>query len=143
MFNANANSQLFDELARLETQLATPVVPGEETAWLGAVREAIHSVNRALRPAIEQAHAAQFAEMREEDAVMAPRVESLKSDDKTNLTTSQELAERFRALEARYEVESNESLLNEQFENFVNDGLAFVVAVRKQETVVQTWFTHV
>lgn len=142
MIDEAPKTALIEGLARLETQLATPAIPGEETAWLSAAQNALQGVERELRPAIASTHREQFAEMRVEDAVLGPQIEALKADDEANLVQLDDLCRQFDKLRSKFKSEANESLLKEDFDCFVEKGLAFVVAVRRQETALQTWFTE-
>jgi hypothetical protein len=142
MDESNPQSVLLEALICLETQLATPVIAGEEKAWLSVTQKAVDDVEQDLRPAISTTHATQFSEMREADAAFGPRIDSLKAEDKANLERLEQLQQKLAKLQGKFKTEANESLLKEDFDAFVDEGLAFVVAVRKQETAIQTWFTE-
>ena len=135
-------SVLLEELAKLETQLATPAISGEEAAWLTATSEALRVVEREVRVAVGKTHPAQFGQMRKEDAALGSQIESLEQEDQANLQRLDEIVTRIAKLHGKYTTEANESLLKEDFDNFVDEGLAFVVAVRKQETALTTWFAE-
>jgi hypothetical protein len=137
-----SQSALLEALVRLETQVATPVIAGEEKAWLSVVQKSLGDVERELRPAISRTHAAQFAEMRDADAALGAQIETLKSADQASLEQLDELLRKLAKLQGKLATEVNESLLKEDFDTFVDLGLAFVVAVRKQETAIQTWFSE-
>ena len=130
------------KLESLEKHLETPVVPGEQFAWLRAADTALMEVGLALRTQIARAHPQQFAEIETEDAELIRRVEQLQAEDR-------EITESFRELQTEVEqlaqqadrIAPDEGPLENKVSRFADRALALVIQVRKQEQAIDTW-TH-
>lgn len=132
----------FDEvLDGLEQQLETPVVPGELESWTGEAQLAMARLAHALRHRVEDVHDEQLAEIAAEDAELVIRVEALRGEDEALLEEVDRLRSRAAKLnEAAPRAEPNERRLGRGVDAFVEEALAFVIRVRKQEVALRTWY---
>jgi DNA repair exonuclease SbcCD ATPase subunit len=138
---SEANPQLTEALESLEKRLETPIIPGELMEWTDAVTEAVVEVEKHLVGQIEEAHPKQLAEMREQDEGLAPRVEQLEQADaalRQKLADVGRLARKLRDVAEK--IEAEEHRFAEATAALVEKGLDLVIAARKQEAAIATWY---
>lgn len=132
---------LSQALEKFEKCLETPVVPGELPQWCRRANEACGEVDAHLRREIEETHPQMFRQIQEEDPGLAARVESLREEDE-QLLERIEHAKTFleRLTPTAGAVEPDEGRVDEHVQSAVDAGLQLVLAVRKQETAITTWY---
>ena len=128
-------------LQTLETNLETPVVPGELAGWVRSVRAAIDTVAPLLHERIYVKHRRMLEQIGEQDPEQLPRVEQLRQEGGALL---EELAARtgeFRDLDrANSDRQENARAFEEDIERVVQRGLALVIHVRRHDTALATWY---
>jgi len=138
---AESATRFRDALQKLEKALATPAIEGELAEWGRAVQEAWDEAAACIRASVDVAHRKQMKEIAETDPEMFKRVEEIDKEDNEirrllhnfdndvpRVTRALPIAEKDPA-----------ARVNEEQAKLVNEGLAFVSRVRKQDVVVQTW----
>ena len=141
MSNLQTETALRESLTRFETCLQTPVVSGDLTQWLNDARAACEEVCRLVPEESDTIHAEMLRKMAQQDLELASRVEQLSQQE----TELKEESERLRGQldqlvsHARM-VEPDEAKLDKPVSDFIQAGLAFILAVRKQETALTTWY---
>jgi hypothetical protein len=131
---------LRDALSRLETALGTPVISGELTDWVQAVRKDFEAVRGALRAEFHEGHRQQFANIMQQDLELARRVEQLKEEDQTLLLQMAKWGEELdRLASIAAAIGRDENRAGEYTQGVVEAGLMFIAHVRKQETAITTW----
>jgi len=134
-------SALREALATLEKCLETPVVPGELPEWAERAQAACRDVESHLKREIDEVHPEMFRQIRGEDPGLAPRVDDLREEDKNLLEKMGRVASYLDRLRpAAGAVEPEENRMEEYVQKAVDAGLELVLAVRKQETAISTWY---
>jgi hypothetical protein len=137
---ADGDATLLKELARLESCLATPLVPGELVTWFSAVEETFADLKPLLRRQTRERHRTQYEQIMRDDPALQRSVEHLKEEDDVLVDMLERLesaASDFVAKAA--DIEPDEGLMRPEWERFVDEGLWFVIRVRKQDTAIRTW----
>ena len=127
-------------LEKLEHCLETPFVPGELERWFEQTQQAMQDVAKLLPRQLDETHAQQLQEIESEDPGLEHRVEEIRRVDG-------ELRERFAQFHKRVDqlakgagnVEPDEARMKEACYELVDEGLALVIAARKQEVALRTW----
>lgn len=133
--------KLADALDEFEACLETPIVPGELESWTSAARAACGSVGVVLRDQINDAHPEQYAAITQEDPELDHRIEQLRDEDQQLLAQFEALNRRMQELPAKASfVEPREGKLEDQTSDVVEDGLALIIRVRRQEQAISTWY---
>ena len=133
-------SQLRSALEALETSLETPRVPGELEPWLAGVRMTIEKVAPLLTRELDRDHKTLLAQIAAEDPELHARVARLKCGEEETRAQLARLQEWItRLAEKTPYVEPDEGRLEQEIVKFVEQGLAFVIHVRKQEIAIDTW----
>ncbi len=129
------------ELNDLETQLETPVVPGELRGWLEVAQQTFAALLPALQSYIADRHRSVIELIADQDPGLLTRVEHLKGEDQ------QIVAELERQLKIATSVsqhsdlwEPDEGRADQAVQKMVDEGLALVIRIRKQEAAINTWF---
>lgn len=140
---AVAETELRDSLAAFETCLEMPLVPGQFEVWLADARSALARVGTILPEHIRRDHRPQIEEIADEDKELFARVETLRSTDRKTLERLNWFYEWGARLADRTALtEPDEGKLEEEFAEFIKQGLEFVIHVRKQELAVTTWLNE-
>lgn len=143
MKTPNVSPQMSAAVERFESCLEEPVVPGELPEWAANAYAACEAVAPHLRHEIDQVHPKLFREIQQEDPSLGTRIEELRQAD-TELT--QRLSDVDHALSelrsAASIAEPDESRIEAQLDAAVKSGLDFVIALRKQETAIATWYVE-
>lgn len=131
---------LAEALRTLETNLETPVVPGELTTWIRNVKESCDAVGCRLREAIEHSHEERFQQIVAQDPALMPRVQQLRIEDQELLGDAKTIAHAIANLEKQNgDRVANQAKSDERIAEIVELGIAFVVRTRTQETALSTW----
>jgi hypothetical protein len=136
----NIKEPLTDQLRGLETALDTPPVPGELRTWATTLRKTFDDMTREILQQIDTVHPKQFHEIEEQNADLLARVEQLRDEDRKNRDWSRSLSVQFAELEANaVRAGADEKQVIEQQQKLLDEGLRFVMNVRRQETAIRTW----
>ena len=137
----SADHELQDALRRLEGYLETPVVPGELEDWTQNVVAAWQEVDHRLETHIRDHHREQLSKIAEEDTEMLAHVERLRDEDVQIVDRFLELSRQVERLAERApKIEPHEQRADAAIEQLVEQGLAWIIRVRKQEAAISTWF---
>jgi hypothetical protein len=138
---SNAEYELKAALTALETSLNTPIVSGELGDWLEAVRKSWAEASAQIRHHVNQLHPRQFEQIGKEDPELLPRVEPLQREDRA---IEEECVRITLAVERNSQhvprLEPDEEKALKHTKKLVEDGIAAIVRVRKQEVAIQTWY---
>ena len=127
-------------LDRLEASLETPFIPGELEAWFDAVASAVADLGPILHGQITLQHGAQFEQIVQESPALQRSVEQLEREDGEVAAAYQALKSRVAELAAKAAtVEPDEALMSQEAARFADEGVWFVVRVRKQDAAIRTW----
>lgn len=139
--NAISNQNgLREGLERLETALETPLVPGELERWVGDVQSALDETAALLERQVGTVHQEEFNEIADEDPELFARVKLLQEEDRKSSEQLEKLRHRAEQLAIiAASIEPDEAELEEDVNAFIEQGLAFVIHVRKQEIAIATW----
>lgn len=136
-------SRLDEGLEALETALESPLVPGELQTWLENAAAAFAKLEAPLRGRIEEDHPRWFDEISHEDEGLLERVKHLREKDRELLAQYERLARQANSIDFKLEEDhETETRLDPIVERLSEHGLEFVIAVRKQEAAVTTWFVE-
>jgi hypothetical protein len=130
-------------LGQLETQLETPVVPGELASWARRTLAALEDTCQVWQREVESAHRDLFQQIQEEDPVLEPQILHLRQKDEQNrleLKSVQDLAAQLADSAARNE--PHERLLKGWVDQLTDRGLRLVISLRKQEVELTTWYAE-
>lgn len=127
-------------LHRLETQLETPVIPGEMPDWCEAAQHEFEPLEAELNRAVREKHLPLLAEIFELDPEQGARVEQLKKTDAELLVRTDKLKQRlYKLCNASEIAEPNEVRVADCVEETIQLGLQLVIDIRKQEIALATW----
>jgi chromosome segregation ATPase len=128
-------------LESLETSLATPVVSGELADWLEAVQKTWAEASAQIDERIEQRHPAQIDEIGKADPELLPRVEQLQEEDAAIKADADSLRTSLERSAAHLpKLEPDEEKAQQHLAKFIDEGMALIARVRKQEVAIQTWY---
>ena len=131
---------LTDPLQRLETALDTPPVPGELRTWASTLRKTFAETTHQILEHIEHVHPEQFEEIEQENSELLARVTGLREEDCKNREWCRSLEHQFAELEANAaRAGADEKQAMDQQQKLLEEGLRFVMNVRRQETAIRTW----
>jgi hypothetical protein len=137
----STESELKPALEAFEVALDTPVVSGELADWLESVGQAWANLSAQLSTHFSTAHTQQLQEIGEQDLELLPRVEQLEAEDAAILEEGEALAQTVaRTTTHAPKLEPDEEKAQAHIKMLIDDGLAFVARVRRQEVAIQTWF---
>ncbi|MEX0612767.1 MAG: hypothetical protein WD738_15065 [Pirellulales bacterium] len=133
-------SDLKTALTGLETSLSTPIVSGELAAWMGEVQKAWQEASAQIHYSVKHLHQRQYDQMAKEDLELLPRIELLKVEDEA-IEQQREHISQMVARDAQHvpKLEPDEGKAQKHVQSLIDEGLAFITRVRKQEVAVQTW----
>jgi hypothetical protein len=132
--------RLHEALGKLEASVETPFVPGEFERWIAEVESAWRNLQPGMELLITTRHPQDYAEIRQEDLELIPRVEQMRQED-AEIQRQADLLERQipRLTAAVAHVEPDEGRLTPRLDAFAHDALSLIIRVRKQEQAVRTW----
>ena len=135
---------LAEAMAQLERRLETPIVPGELSAWSVSATEAFDQAMPRVGEHIAKDHAEQLKAIRDQDAKLAHRVSQLVDEDGRILTEftalHHALGEVARKCQEPPVAKSGPAY--DTGRELADRGLELIVAFRKQEAAVATWFVE-
>jgi Spy/CpxP family protein refolding chaperone len=127
-------------LSQFESCLESPVIPGELPSWAAAVEQTYRGLGGPLRREIEDTHRDQLAQITSEETDLLAQVQQLREEDAQLGEVYQAFGNDIRAFRKQAErVEPHEGKLAERLTRVVNDGLALVIRIRKQQRAIRTW----
>jgi hypothetical protein len=136
----NAPEEVLNAVGHLATCLETPQVPGELEHWMATVRQAADGAGQLLRRRLATVHKTDYAEIAAADPGLLHRVEQMKTEDARSLELLDALGKRIEVLDDKVRrVEPNELAIADELQGLVDQGLAFVIQVQKQEVARRTW----
>lgn len=127
-------------LERLEQILELPYISGELKSWTDESLRALEQVESALQTAIESDHPSAFKTMVKNHRNLQQQVEKLAQEDAQLLPAVQSLrghAQHFAS--SIDEMSQSGQQFQARREQLVNDGLALILRVRKQQSAIDTW----
>lgn len=140
---ATTEDELKNALAAFETSLATPVVSGELSEWLDAVKQTWAEVLAKAHYQVKHEHPRQFEQISKQDPELLSRVEQLQAEDAgiehDRETLSQIVS---RTTTHAPKLEPDEEKAQHHTKKLVDEGMAFILRVRSQEVAIQTWFVE-
>jgi hypothetical protein len=140
MPETTTNSSVIKALERFEACLETPMIPGEMENWAKNLREAYQELAPVLDEHLQTVHRPMIQQIAVDDPELLRHTEEMKSADKETREMFDRLQQWIEQLpEVASKVEPDEKRLDEHIASIIRDGLAFVMHVRKQETVLSTW----
>jgi hypothetical protein len=143
MNETNSENGLKNALAKFETCVETPVVPGELARWTEDARQAFDDVARCLREETHSSHLKLLGEMARQDAEMQERVQQLGQCEKQLMCDLETVELKLAQLADRSAaVEPDEAKMRQPIADFVDLSLAFVLSARKQDTAIATWYAE-
>ena len=132
-------TELREALTNFETCLQTPIVSGEQAAWLDDARQAFDKLCETLKQS-SQKQTEMLNSILHQDAELHGHVEDLRQLDAQVFSQCNGLHAKVAQLCDRAKaVEPDELKLEKPVRDFIDQGLAFVLAVRKLDTGVSTW----
>lgn len=135
------NGEFKQALETFETTLETPHIPGELVLWMDSVREACLVATAAVRQKAANEHPVLLKRITAEDPELATRVENMREEDVALVERCDELERQSHSLvEMIPQFEPDEHKLEEHIQAFIKDGLDFIIATRKQEAALDTWY---
>jgi len=138
---ASSDMELKTALTDLETNFSIPIVSGELDSWITEVQKAWKEASATIHYTTKHLHPRQYEQMIKEDQALLPRIDLLKSEDDVIEQQREQLGQSVaRAAQHIPRLEPDEAKALKQVQSFVDEGLKFVVRVRKHEIAVQTWF---
>lgn len=143
MDQSNSENELKATLSAFETSLATPVVSGELAEWVGAVEKSWAEASAQVHYEIRHRHPRQYEQMSKEDPELLPRVEQLQGEDAAIEQEREKLSHTVaRTAQHVPKLEPDEERAQQHTKKLVDEGMAFIARVRKQEVAIQTWFVE-
>jgi hypothetical protein len=140
---ATPETALRDALATFETSVTTPVISGELSDWIMKVKKSWGVVSSRIDEQVRDLHPQQFNEIAETDAALLRQVELLRAEDEAIELDRDKLNQAIaRMAEHLPKLEPDEAKAQPHVQNLVDQSVALVTRVRKQEVAVQTWFAE-
>jgi hypothetical protein len=127
----------------LETALHTPFISGELETWVTTLQRAVDTVEPTLNHELETVHREQFAVIGRESDHLATRVPDLVAADKGIREGFDRFKARIKDLEPRAEkVGPDEGRVNHHLTELIQQGIALVNEIRRQDVAVRTWWVE-
>jgi len=143
MLRTESNSELIDAVEQLEVSLEAPVVPGDMVSWATNVRQACEKLQPILDEQIREVHPRTIKQIAAEDPELSARAVNLKNEDEESLRQFERLWTWVSRLPKRVsEVEPDEGVMEDELKELIDEGLKFVLHVRRQETAIKTWMNE-
>jgi hypothetical protein len=128
-------------LERFETCLLSPILAGELIEWVGETQKSWCDAAAHFREHASELHPRQFKQISKEDPELLPRTEKLQAEDADIEEDVEELDRALRRFaEHAPKFEPDEEKIGRHAQKVIDDGVALVTRIRKQEAAVQTWF---
>jgi hypothetical protein len=143
MLTETRDDPLLTSLTALEAALLTPVVAGELENWVAAVQRAAHEMAPVLYRQLDSVHCEQFSVIARDGDHLLKRVEDLREEDTRIRENVEPFLSRIGSLDGRAErVGSDEARVRDHLQELIDQGVALIVQIRKQETSLQTWLSE-
>lgn len=127
-------------LERLERQLQLPQISGELTSWTDGVHDLIQHLGEHLRFTLQQDHPKTYKEILKNNTELASKVEQMKTEDGEILKCYEHVLAEVQDLDRLTDDdERDEKKFEPKRLRLVENGLAFVLRVRKQRLAASTW----
>jgi hypothetical protein len=140
---ANPEIVLRDALTAFETSVTTPLVSGELSDWIEKVKKTWATLSTQITEQLNNFHPQQYQEISEADAALFRQVELLKAEDEAIAQDREKLNQTMsRMAEHLPKMEPDEAKAQPHVQNLMDQSIALVARVRKQEVAVQTWFAE-
>lgn len=128
-------------LERFETCLLSPIMAGELIGWVAETEQTWCDAALHIRTHTKDLHPRQFKQISKEDPELLPRTEKLRTEDadiEEDVEDFDRALRRFKEHAPKFE--PDEEKIARHAQKLIDDGVALVTSVRKQEAAVQTWF---
>jgi hypothetical protein len=143
MIQTSPENALRDALASFETSVTTPVVSGELSDWIDKIRKAWSGLSALLQEHAQKLHPQQFKEIEEADPALLRQIELLQAEDESIECDREKLHQTIgRMAEHLPKLEPDEAKAQPHIQSLMDQSIALVTRVRKQEVAVQTWFAE-
>lgn len=134
------NDPFHEVLDELERVLLAPLVAGELPAWTETALRAFHAAAPLLRDRVESDHPLELKEIFQEDPELATEVDKMKQADLEILASLDRLEKHLRKLfQVVPQVEPNEAPAADVLARVSEQGVALIVAIRRQEEAIKVW----
>lgn len=143
MTHTEPELELKASLARFETCLDTPMMAGELVEWVGELQGTWTDFATQVRQHLAELHPRLYQQISNQDPELLPRTEKLQAEDagiEEDCDAFDRLLHRF--AEHAPSFEPDEEKIANHAKSLVDEGIALVSRVRKQEVGVQTWFVE-
>lgn len=138
--STNDNDAFREVLDELERVLLSPLVSGELTTWTETALRAFHAAAPLLRERVEVNHPEELEEIMEDDPELASQVEKMRQADLEILASIERLDKVLSKLfTVAPQVEPNEAPAADVLLRVSEQGIALVVAIRRQEEAMKVW----
>jgi septal ring factor EnvC (AmiA/AmiB activator) len=135
-------SEFDKSLEAFESQLATPLVPGEVLQWSDLTAKATEQLRRVLETRRAE-YEAQLKEIAAQDAEMLRRVEQLQTLRDDVFKRFEQLDRLIAAIKKPVDIdEDREAKMRPAIEKLSADGLALAIDVRKLDREIATWYVE-
>ena len=143
MNTRNEEDELRDALTAFETSVTTPVVSGDLAEWAERAKRTWAEASAQIERQTRELHPRQYEEISNADAGLFQQIELLKAEDEA-IDKERERLNRtlLRVGEHIPKLEPDEGKAEPMVESIVEEAVAYVARVRKQEVAVQTWFAE-
>jgi hypothetical protein len=133
----------FDKtLEAFESQLATPLVPGEVLQWSALTEKATEKLRRVLETRRAE-YESQLKEIAAQDAEMFRRVEQLQLLRDDVFKRFEQLDRLIAAIKKPVDIdEDREAKMRPAIEKLSADGLTLAIDVRKLDREIATWYVE-
>ncbi|PQO46749.1 hypothetical protein [Blastopirellula marina] len=142
MRETNTKPDLHQALEDFENLLETPVIPGELPDWCQSATAACTVVHEMLMRKLDD-HVSIYKQIEQEDPSLESHVETMRQEDETLRIESRRFLDEFaRASSLAEAAEPNEGLVEKVADGVADRAIQFVIAIRKQERAVATWYVE-
>jgi len=129
--------EVLDEFERV---LLTPLVSGELPSWTENAWRAFHALSPVLRERIAEDHPRELRQIFQEDPELATEVEKMQHADREIVAALDRLGQALERLcRVVPEVEPNEAPAADVLTRISDQGVALVIAFRRQEEALKLW----
>jgi hypothetical protein len=139
--HSSPDLELKAALERFETCLLSPILAGELVDWVAEAQKTWCDAAARFRQHASELHPRQYKQISKEDPELLPRTEKLQAEDAEIGEDVEEFDRAFRRFaEHAPKFEPDEEKIVRHAQKVIDDGVALVTRIRKQEAAVQTWF---
>jgi hypothetical protein len=143
MDESTFQNELKTAVTRFETCLLTPIVSGELAAWTEDLDSSWGDASAQIHFLLKHHHPRQYEEIGNQDPELLPRIELLKAEDEA-IEQQRELFTQSlnRVAQHAPKLEPDEEKAQKHTKSLIEDGVAFLARLRKQQIAVQTWYVE-